>query len=326
MYPDLPTAVSILFVVAGLAALAWSSDCFIDGASALARRLGVSQFIIGMVIIGFGTSAPELIVSAMSGASGHSNLSLGNAYGSCIFNILVILGAASLIHPIKSRPSMAFAAVPALTAMSLFSWKLLADGLCSRADSFWLLGVFAVALPAYCWFDQRGRPKRAAADAGVPVALLPAAVKLVVGLAVLIGSSHVLVWGAVDTARMLGVSELLIGLTVLAFGTSLPELASAVASARKGKHEFVLGNIVGSNFFNTLAVVGVAGALHPIDGFSKYVVLRDLPVMIAATVSIAVFGINWLKPSRSGRITRFEGVLWVAAFVVYAAVTVIQEM
>lgn len=329
MYGDIPFWLAALFVLGGLAALTWSSDFFIDGASALAKILGISPFIIGMVIIGFGTSAPELCVSAMSGISGHSNLSLGNAYGSCIFNILVILGVASLIHPIKVKPSITFVAVPCLVAISVFSWFLLKDGTYSRLDAFLQLGLFAVLLPGYCWFDQQGKkkpsddgassPGRGKANAGI------AMLKVLIGLGVLIGSSHFLVWGAVDIARVLGVSELMIGLTVLAVGTSLPELASAVAAARKGKHEFVLGNIIGSNFFNTLAVVGIAGGIAPIEKFSRYVVMRDLPIMIGVSLLIGVFGLSLSNSRKGGRISRIEGLIFVVAFLVYTAVMVWQE-
>ena len=330
MYGDIPFWLAALFVLGGLAALTWSSDFFIDGASALAKILGISPFIIGMVIIGFGTSAPELCVSAMSGISGHSNLSLGNAYGSCIFNILVILGVASLIHPIKVKPSITFVAVPCLVAISVFSWFLLKDGTYSRLDAFLQLGLFAVVLPGYCWFDQQGKkkpsddgassPGRGKANAGI------AMLKVLVGLGVLIGSSHFLVWGAVDIARVLGVSELMIGLTVLAVGTSLPELASAVAAARKGKHEFVLGNIIGSNFFNTLAVVGIAGGISPIGKFSPYILTRDLPLMIGASLLILFFGVNWSNFRKPGRIVKIEGALWVVAFIAYTALMIVQEM
>ena len=330
MYSDIPLFSALIFLVGGLLALTWSSDFFIDGASALAKILGISPFVIGMVIIGFGTSAPELCVSTMSGISGHSNLSLGNAYGSCIFNILVILGVASMIHPIKVKPSITFVAVPCLVAISAFSWFLLKDGNYSRSDAFWQLALFAVLLPAYCWFDQQGKKnpsddgvapaERGRSNAGI------AALKVFVGLGVLIGSSHFLVWGAVDVARSLGISELIIGLTVLAVGTSLPELASAVAAARKGKHEFVLGNIIGSNFFNTLAVVGLAGGISPITEFSPYILTRDLPLMIGASVLISVFGVNFGNLRKGGRIVRFEGALWTAAFVAYTLLMLYQEV
>ena len=337
MYPDLPLWLSIVCVIGGLAVLAWSANAFVDGASAVAKALGVSPFIIGMVIIGFGTSAPELCVSALSGATGHSDLSLGNAYGSCVFNIAVILGVAALIKPLVVKPSVVFVAVPSLVAIALLSCFLVTTGNgFSRVDGFILLGVFAVLLPAYCWFDQ-SQKKKADADGALGERALPddghfktmplwkGWLLLVLGLAFLVGSSHVLVWGCVDLARTIGVSELLIGLTVVSVGTSLPELASAVASARKGEHEFVLGNIVGSNFVNTLAVVGLAGAISPFKNISPYLLSRDLPMMVVMSVSIAVFGLNYRKPSEPKAIGRVAGALWLLFFAAYMGMMLWQE-
>ena len=346
MYPDLPLWLSIVCVIGGLAVLAWSANAFVDGASAVAKAFGVSPFIIGMVIIGFGTSAPELCVSALSGATGHSDLSLGNAYGSCIFNIAVILGVAALIKPLVVKPSIVFVAVPSLVAIALLSCFLVTTGNgFSRLDGFILLGVFAVLMPAYCWFDQSQKKKADAVGAlgeralpatgttGVspvegrdrPMPLWKGWLLLVLGLAFLVGSSHVLVWGCVDLARTIGVSELLIGLTVVSVGTSLPELASAVASARKGEHEFVLGNIVGSNFFNTLAVVGLAGAISPFKNISPYLLSRDLPMMVVMSVSIAVFGLNYRKPSEPKAIGRVASALWLLFFAAYMGMMLWQE-
>ena len=156
--------------------------------------------------------------------------------------------------------------------------------------------------------------------------------KLVVGLGVLIGSSHFLVWGAVDFAKFCGVSDLVIGLTIVAAGTSLPELASAVASARRGEHEFVLGNIVGSNLFNTLAVVGLATVISPLvpgsngePAFSHYVLTRDLPLMTALSLSITFFGINWKHPKWPGVIRRKEAWAWILIFVAYTLLMFYQE-
>ena len=320
----------------GLAALAWSSDLFVDGAAAVAKALGISPFIIGMVIIGFGTSAPELCVSTMSGISGHANLSLGNAYGSCIFNIAIILGVATLIFPLVVKPSVTFIAGPGLTLISLFSLIMLKDGSCSRVEAIILLAAFLVILPLYCWYDQKTKDQpeeevKAEAKVEQKNILVPI-VKLVVGLGVLIGSSHFLVWGAVDFAKFCGVSDLVIGLTIVAAGTSLPELASAVASARRGEHEFVLGNIVGSNLFNTLAVVGLATCISPLvpgpngePAFSHYVLTRDLPLMMALSLSIMFFGINWKHPKWPGAIQRKEATVWVLVFVAYALLMFYQE-
>jgi cation:H+ antiporter len=344
MYTDIPFWLSIAMMAGGFVALAWSSDTFVDGASSVAKALGISPFVIGMVIIGFGTSAPELCVSVMSGLSDHSNLSLGNAYGSCVFNIAAILGIASMIRPLAVKPMTALVAGPALAAISLGSMFVLRDGVGSRGEALMLLGMFAVLLPLYCWFDQKtsgsapdaepqekGRPPTARMIADPRyrrigrMRLAIACVKLVVGLAVLVGSSHMLVWGAVDFARAVGVSDLMIGLTIVAVGTSLPELAAAIASARRGKHEFVLGNIVGSNFFNMLAVVGLATSISPAKGFSGYILSRDLPMTLALSLAITVFGVNWRRPRENGSFNRFEGLLWFLVFLAYTTLVIIQE-
>ena len=335
MYPDISLWLALLFVVGGLVVLAWSADLFIDASSTVARVLGVSPFIIGMVVIGFGTSAPELCVSALSGLTGHSNLSLGNAYGSAIFNIACILGLAAVIRPLTVKPAITFVAAPALAVIATFSCLLMGlGGGFSRMDGLIELLVFAVLLPLYCWFDQKngGTQGVSGGEATTQIppvgrgVLLRAWIKLFVGLALLVGSSHVLVWGSVDIARQMGVSELLIGLTIVAVGTSLPELASAVASARKGEHEFVLGNIVGSNLFNTLAVVGLAGVLSPFKNASPYIVWRDLPTLIVLSLSISIFGLNVRDRRAPGQVTRLEGAIWLLVFLVYAGVMIAQEL
>lgn len=333
MYHEIPFWLSVVFMVAGLAVLAWSSDVFVASSAALARALGVSPFIVGMVIIGFGTSAPELLVSTLSGLSGHANLSIGNAYGSCVFNIAVILGVAAMIAPLVVRPSTALVAGPGLTAIALFSLFLLRDGECSRPEALLLLGAFALIMPLYCWFDQKtkkGGAKPAEEGGSAPEGpLVKHVLLLVVGLSALIGSAHVLVWGAVDFARAMHVSDLLIGLTIVAAGTSLPELASAVASARRGEHEFVLGNIIGSNLFNMLAVVGLATTISPVTneggGLSRYVLTRDLPLLALLSISITAFGLNWRNRREPGRIGRTAAAVWLLAFVLYSAVMLYHE-
>ena len=326
MYPDIPLWLSLAFMLGGLCVLAWSSDVFVEGAEAVSRVLGVSPFIIGMVVIGFGTSAPELAVSALSGIGGHSNLSLGNAYGSNIFNIAAILGVAALIRPIAVRPVVVFAAVPMLTVASVASCLLVyLGGGFSRMDGVWCLVLFAVLLPLYCYIDQKGKVGTDS-DNGEVLSCRHPSLALVGGLVLLVASSHILVWGAVDLARALGVSELLIGLTIIAAGTSLPELASAIVSARQGQHEFVLGNIIGSNFFNTLAVVGLSGTIAPFKDISPYIFYRDLPMMTMLTLSIAIFGVNLKRPRADGYITRKCGMFYCAAFVVYLALLISQEI
>lgn len=326
MGTGLPVAVYALFVAAGLVALAWSSDVFVEGAAALAKILGISAFVIGMVVIGFGTSAPELCVSLLSGLSGHANLSVGNAYGSCIFNIAVIVGVAALVYPVSVKPMVAFVASPLLAAISLYSMWILGDGTCSRGDAASLLALFAVVLPFYCWMDSRagGAAQGEAEDGGAATTLRRAVARTLLGLAVLVGSSYILVEGAVGMAKFFGVSDLMIGLTVVAAGTSLPELASAVAAARRRQHEFVFGNIVGSNIFNMLAVVGLACVASPATP-SRYVLVRDLPVTAAMSLAILVLGANWRGVRQAGVFGRGKAVVLLAAFAVYAAVMFIQE-
>ena len=337
MYTDIPFWLSLVMIVGGFAALAWSSDAFVDGSAGIAKALGISPFVIGMVVIGFGTSAPELCVSVMSGLSGHADLSLGNAYGSCIFNIAVILGISVMVFPLVTRPSVTYVAGPGLAAISLFSMFILRDGACSRLDAVILLVAFFILLPLYCWFDQKTKAvghahsaKRKKGNAPEPepeenASIAVSIVKLVVGLALLIGSSHVLVWGAVDLAKFIGVSDLVIGLTIVAVGTSLPELASGIASARRGEHEFVLGNIVGSNLFNTLAVVGLACVISPVEKFSSYVLTRDLPLVTFLSLSILFFGVNRRHLRWPGVIKRRHAVVWLVIFVIYTVVMFLEE-
>ena len=327
---NIPLVLSLVFVVGGLVALTWSADRFVEAAARLARAFGVSPLIVGMVIIGFGTSAPELAVSVLAALADQSNLSLGNAYGSCTFNLAVILGVTALVSPIKVKPSVSYLGVPLLLGVTALSYALVRDGAFARSDGLILLVAFAVIMPLYCWFDQvKGNTAKAPDTAEAPKRERARAADfagLVVGLVVLVLSSHVLVWGCVDFARdVLGVSPLLIGLTIVAAGTSLPEFASAIASARRHEHEFVIGNIVGSNLFNTLGVVGVAGSITPFGNFSPYIVTRDLPVMFAASTLLFVFGYNWRRPAQPGRIYGWEGVLWAFAFVVYLVVMIVQE-
>ncbi len=325
MYSNIPLWQSILFIVGGLVALTWSSGIFVDGAAALARRWGVSPFVIGMVIIGFGTSAPELCVSAMSGLSGHADLSLGNAFGSDNFNIAIILGVAALIRPFTVKPLTVWFGVPMLVLVSILPLTLMWDGSFSRLDAFIHLAVFAVVLPIYCMVDKSSTEEPSSESAAKMHSLTFDLMLILGGLAVLVGSSHFLVWGAVDLARACGVSELLIGLTIVAIGTSLPELASAIQSARRGQDEFVLGNIVGSNLFNTLAVVGISCAINPPAKFSPYIISRDLPLMIALSLSIGIFGFNRRNPRENGKVTRGEATLWIICYIFYMWIMLVQE-
>ncbi|NIQ92830.1 MAG: calcium/sodium antiporter [Desulfuromonadales bacterium] len=310
---------SLIAVIVGLALLVWSADRFIEGAAATAAHFGLSPLLIGMVIVGFGTSAPEMVVSAISSYQGNPGLALGNAYGSNISNIALILGLTALLSPIAVHSGILKKELPILAAITaLAAWQL-GDGFLSRVDAVVLLAVFAGLMSWTVWAGLRQGEDALGNEMEQELAAhrmpLGKAVRLlVVGVVLLIISSRMLVWGAVNIAVAFGVSDLIIGLTIVAIGTSLPELASAIAAARKGEHDIALGNVIGSNLFNTLAVVGIAGAIHP-TAVPPEVMSRDMVVMAALTVSLFLIGYGFGKSG--GRINRLEGGLLLATFLAY---------
>ncbi len=306
-------------VIGGLALLVWSADRFVDGAAATALHAGMPTLLIGMVIIGFGTSAPEMVVSAFSASQGNPGLALGNAYGSNIANIALILGLTSLVYPIGIKSSILRKELPILMVVTVVAVWQLVDGFISRADAWILLALFFVLMGWSIWQGMRHRNDSLQNDVDVslevkPMPLRPAVFWLVFGILMLVLSSRILVWGAVEIARAFGVSDLIIGLTVVAIGTSLPELASALAATRKGEHDLALGNVLGSNLFNTLAVVGIAGTIHPMS-VDSVVLWRDCTVMGGLTLLLYVFGIGLRG---AGRINRLEGAFLLAVYVGYS--------
>lgn len=332
---------SIVAVVVGLLLLVWSADKFVDGAVGIAKFCGMSTLLIGMVIVGFGTSAPEMVVSALSAIQGNPELALGNAYGSNIANIALILGVTAVIMPVLVKRDALRRDMPVLIAVTVLSVVLLLDGNVSRMDGVILLLVFAGVLAFNIWSELRATKKAgdASVDAECEAAngeTAPSIGKsvfwLVLGLVLLVASSRALVWGACNIARSLGVSDLLIGLTIVAVGTSLPELASSIAAARKGEDDLAFGNIVGSNLFNTLAVVGIAATIAPMNSFDAQVLVRDLPVMAVLTVLLLLFGlptrISKIGPDgkRIGRINRIEGSVFLVAYIGYLAFLIVQAM
>ena len=310
---------ALLALVFGLAALVWSADRFLEGAAAIARRFGVSPLLIGMVIVGFGTSAPEMVVSALAASQGNPGIALGNAYGSNITNIALILGLTALIRPIAVASGVLRKELPILAAVTALAAYQLVDGMLSRTDAWVLLAVFGALMAWTVWHGSRDTTDAFAAEMEQELEshALPtrrAAFWLVVGLVVLIASSRLVVWGAVEIAQGFGVSDLLIGLTIVAIGTSLPELASSLVAARRGEHDIALGNILGSNLCNTLAVVGIAGAIHPMS-VPGNMLSRDILVMGALTLSLFFIGYGFRGP---GRINRFEGAGLLACYLGYA--------
>jgi cation:H+ antiporter len=311
---------AIVAVVFGIALLIWSANRFVEGASAAARHFGMPPLLIGMVVVGFGTSAPELVVSALAATQGNPGIAVGNAYGSNISNIALILGVTALVSPIAVKSQVLRKELPILTGVTaLAAWQVW-NGVISRLDALVLLGVLAALL---IWSIRLGlrNPTDALAselEQELKARALPlntAVIQLVVGLLLLIASSRVLVWGAVKIAHEFGVSDLIIGLTVVAIGTSLPELASSIIATRKGEHDMALGNVIGSNLFNTLGVVGIAGMIHPMS-VGPEVFSRDMLVMGVLTVSLFIIGYGFRGP---GRVNRWEGAMLVACYAGYTA-------
>ncbi|MBY6192250.1 calcium/sodium antiporter [Marinobacter hydrocarbonoclasticus] len=306
-------------VIAGLILLVWSADKFVDGAAATAKHLGMPTLLIGMVIIGFGTSAPELAVSAMAASDGNPGLALGNGYGSNITNIALIVGLTAIIAPIAVHSQVIRKELPLLVVLTLIAGVQLIDGELSRLDGWVLLGVFAAVMGWSIYQGIRGKGDPLGGDAeseivAHPMPLKTAVIWLVIGLILLIVSSRLLVWGAVVIAQSLGVSDLIIGLTIVAIGTSLPELASAIAAVKKNEHDLILGNILGSGIFNTLAVVGLAAAIQPLS-VDPEVLYRDWTLMLGLTLALLVMGFGltgWRK-----LISRGDGALLLAVYIGY---------
>ena len=329
---------SIVAIVVGLVLLVWSADWFVDGAVGVAHFFGMSTFLIGMVIVGFGTSAPEMVVSVLSALNDTPQLALGNAYGSNIANIALILGVTALIIPVVVQKQAMSRDIPILIAVTVLTVFLLIDGNVSRMDGIVLLLAF-VAIMAFNIMSElrqkRKRKKSAAADdldseygSAEKVSIVRSSLLLLMGLLLLIVSSRMLVWGAVNVAQALGVSDLLIGLTIVAVGTSLPELASSIAAARRGENDLAVGNVIGSNIFNTLVVVGLASVIAPIQAADPEVMSRDVPIMSALTLFLFLMSFPFLKRKRKkgGQFGfgRIGGALLLSLYVAYLVLLGIQ--
>lgn len=311
---------NLLGLAAGIAVLVWSADIFVDGSAAFAKRCGMSSLLIGMLIIGFGTSMPELLVSVLSALEGSPSIALGNAYGSNTANIGLILGLTALIAPVAVTRDVLKRQLPALISVVFVCGVLLINGTLSRFDAIIML-VFFVGFLIFSIKNNATAKIEENDNVCKMMSLRKSLLLIFVGLALLIGSSRLLVICAIKIATILGVPDLIIGLTIVAIGTSLPELASSLAAIKKQEHDLAIGNVIGSNFFNTLAVVGLACVISPMtdDAARKTVhsiLVRDYPVMTAITVMLLLCCIPF---NREGKaiITRYEGAILLASFLAY---------
>ncbi|WP_252109194.1 MULTISPECIES: calcium/sodium antiporter [unclassified Halomonas] len=310
-----------LAVVIGLVLLIWSAEKFIEGAAATSRWLGLSPLLIGMLVIGFGTSAPEMMVSVLAALQGNPGLAVGNAYGSNIANIGLVLGFIALLAPLAVHSSVIRKEMPLLVIVMALTGYMLFDGWVSRLEAVVLLVALVLFIGYSIWHSRTQQQDPLVEEVtqnldAQPMSKGKSVAWTLIGLVLLIASSRMLVWGAVEIAQAFGVSDLIIGLTVVAVGTSLPELASSISALRRREHDMVLGNVVGSNLFNSLAVVGLAGVITPIEA-GREVLVRDWSVMTCMTLLMVLFAFSWR--GRPRRINRLEGGVLFAAFVGYTA-------
>ena len=291
---------SILSLLIGFALLIWSADTFTDNGAKVARIFNISPLIIGLLIFGFGTSAPEMLVSGLAAYDGHPEMSIGNAFGSNIFNIGLVLATTAIIYPITVEKAVLKKEWVFLFVSSLIAGFLLMDGFLSFMDGLILLALLFLFLIYVFSESKKGNsieiePYEESTDnqeKGKTWLLL------LISLIILVSSAKLVVWGGTNLALAFGVSDLIIGLTVVALGTSLPELAVAISSALKRQHQMIIGNIIGSNLFNTLGVLAIPGLIHPFQ-IPAEVMSRDYIYMITLTLLILILSIK-LKINRYG--------------------------
>ena len=319
--------VHILFIVAGIALLIWGADRFVTAAGALARNLGVSPMLIGLTIVGFATSAPEMVVSAAASLQGAGGLAVGNAVGSNIANIGLVLGAAALVRPIEVHSDTLLRELPLVMVASAGTLLLCLNGELTRLDGIWLL----IALVAAGWLivrlSMRGEGRDTleaeyAAEIRADMSNAWATSWLLVGLGVLTAGAEILVRGAVGLADAVGITETVVGLTVVAVGTSLPELAVSIISARKGETGLALGNILGSNIFNILGVVGLTALIRPVI-LEPEVISFHIPVMLVFTGGLLLMAYNYGK---GGGVGFRGGLVLLAGFIAYHGVVVSRSL
>jgi cation:H+ antiporter len=316
----------VFTIVVSLALLAYSADKFVEGASAVAYQFGLSPLLIGLTIVSFGTSAPEILIGVMSASSGNSAIAIGNAVGSNIANIALILGFSSLLLPIPVSSRVLRREIPLLLCVVVFSTLLLLDLHLSRTDGIAYIGVLMLCLGWLVYQGKKEPDDMLATEFDEHLdentSMMRQSIITLAALLVLLVSSRALVWGAVEIARAANVSELMIGLSIVAVGTSLPELAATVAAIMRREFGLAIGGVVGSNLFNALAVIGVVALIGPGD-LDAMVRNRDAIVHIGLTICLWVFCVAWR--GNNGRINRVEGFALLAVFIGYQSLLFLQE-
>ena len=326
---------AILAILTGFIILAWSADRFVDGAAALARHLGISPLIVGLTIVGFGTSAPELVISAIAALAGNTNLAIGNAIGSNIANVGLVLGTTAALSPLAIASSILKREYPLMLAAMALVFIVLIDGNLGMSEGLILpLCLLAVLIWTVVTGMREGRNAPYTPDDALEIEFEAelalddimtatwATVWLFAGGILLVASSRLLVWGATTIATALGISDLVIGLTIVAIGTSLPEIAASVTSVLKGENDIAIGNVLGSNIFNSLGVIGLPALIYP-SAVNIDVLYRDLPVMIAFSILLYILLYSHKgKPSLSRR----SGFLLLSLYAAYLVILGFQSI
>jgi cation:H+ antiporter len=318
----------LLYVVAlisGIALLVSGADRTVIGSSVTARNMGISPMLVGLTVVGFATSAPEIIISIMAALDGIPNLAIGNAIGSNIANIGLVGGITALLWPLKVESMTLRREFPVMVAVSILPLILISDEMLSRIDGLLLLIAFAGFI---YWIIQLGLRTRGhdtieaeyASEIRADIKQSHAIGWIILGLAMLIGGSKALVWGAENIARELAISDTVLGITVVAIGTSLPEMAVSALAARKGEHGLAFGNIIGSNSFNMLAVIGIAAVIHP-AALDTATLKLHFPAMLAFTVALFFMAYNY---KGTIRLSRGAGAILLIGFIAYHITVAIE--
>jgi len=309
---------NVLIIIAGFVILLWGADRFVMGAAALARNMGISPLVIGLTIVGFGTSAPEILISTVSAIDGNPGLAIGNAIGSNITNIALVLGFTAMLIPLSVKSETLKREYPILLATTLGSLVLVMDGHLGIMDGIILITGMFILIYTVTTLGLRSRKSDPIAqeyEDEIPknIKTGKAIFWFIAGLLLLLLGSKLLVNGAVSIAIAFNVNDVIIGLTIVAIGTSLPELAASVMSAYKDEHDIAIGNIIGSNMFNLLAVLGLPGLIRP-GAIPTGILERDFPVMIGLTLLLFAMSYGFRGP---GKINRIEGAMLFSAFIAY---------
>ncbi len=315
------------YMIAGLALLIWGADRFVHGAAATARNLGIAPLLIGLTVVAFATSAPEVLVAVVAAFRGEPGLAIGNAIGSNVVNIGLVLGLTAIIRPIKLESATLRREMPALLAVTLLTVSLFLDARLTHIDGYVMLTGLVIVM---IWLARLGSrspandPIKKDFEAEIPddVSMKVAIMWVVVGLGILLLGAQWLVTGAIGVAQILGVSEVVIGVTIVAFGTSLPELAVSLISVHKGEYGLAIGNIVGSNIFNLLAVIGVAATIEPM---ALHPSVLSLHIFVMVAFTLVLFAMTYDYDGKA-RLSRLEGVALLAAYISYASYVVMQNI